>query len=70
MSMSSKTHILVTLAAVTLYADKRVRAGNQSAATGQIFQAAAMMTRLPAMLSGHGSAKWFWESMDSEATDQ
>lgn len=54
-------HILVTLTTVTLYPAKRVIAGNQQDAqhtsTGQIFQAAAMLAGLPALLSGHVGAK-------------
>lgn len=67
-------YILVTLTTVTLYPAKRVIAGNQWDAqltsTGQIFQAAATLAGLLAMLSGHISAKWFWENAGSDATDQ
>lgn len=67
-------HTLVTLTNVTLYLAKRVTAGNpwdaQLTSTGQNFQAAAMLAGLPAMLSGHTSAKGFWEHVGSDATDQ
>lgn len=67
-------HILVILTTVTLCPAKRVIAGNQRdarlTATGQIFQAGAMLAGLPAMLSSHLSAKWFWEDVGSDATGQ
>lgn len=67
-------HILVALTTVTLYPARRVIAGNQRDAqltsTEQIFQAAAVLAGIPAMLSGHISAKQFWENAGSDATDQ
>lgn len=54
-------YIHVTLTTVTLYPAKRVAAGNghdaQLTSTGQIFQAAAMLAGLPAMLSDQVCAK-------------
>lgn len=67
-----ETFLLLTN--VTLYPAKRVIAGNQWDAqltpTGQIFQAAAILAGLPAMLSSHIGAKWFWENAGSDAINQ
>lgn len=67
-----ETFLLLTT--VTLYPAKRVIAGNQWDAqltsTGQIFQAAAMLAGLPAMLASHIGAKWFWENVGSDAIDK
>lgn len=67
-------HIHITLTTVTLYPARRATAGNgqgaQLTSTGQIFQAAAMLAGLLAMLSGHVCAKRFWENLGSDATEQ